>query len=97
MHDVAFLEWSVLPPQQAGVVLVDEQRHVRSQFAVFVAEALGQARVSVDQRLESFAEVGCVERDLARAAGESAEGAVQQHPHARTTNGRARFRHPAPP
>src|SRR5437764_1359688 len=42
VHDVAFLERSALPPQQAGVVLVDEERHVRSQFAVFVAEALGQ-------------------------------------------------------
>src|SRR5437763_16777214 len=66
VHDVAFLAWSVLPPQQAGVVLVDEQRHVRSQFAVFVAEAPGRGRGGVDQRPEGFPGVGCGQRALRR-------------------------------
>src|SRR5437868_2278205 len=93
VHDVAFLERSVLPPQQARIILVHEERHVRAQLAAFVAQALGEAWVRACQPVDRLAQVRRVERDLADASREPAEDAVQQHPHMRTTNWVGRFRH----
>src|SRR5438552_1473206 len=96
VDDVAVVERGVFPPQEARVVLIDEQREVWTKFAVFVAEALGESRVRAYQALERLPDRRRVEAHVARAAGETAVSAVQQHPHARTTIGRRIFRHPPP-
>ena len=41
MNDVPVAERRVLPAKQAGIVLVDEEREMRTQSAVFVTETLG--------------------------------------------------------
>ena len=96
MDDVAVVEGRVLPPKQACVVLVNEEREVRTQFAVFVAEALGERGMSTHQGVEGLADSPSVERHIAGAPRETAKRAVQQHPHAGTTIGRRHFRHLSP-
>src|SRR5437899_2134891 len=81
------VERGIFPPQQARVVLINEQREVWTKFAVFVAEPLGQRRVRAYQALERLPDRRRVEGHVTRAAGETAVGAVQQHPHPGTTIG----------
>ena len=94
MNDVAVVKWRILPAEKPRVVLVYEERKVRTQFAPFVAEALGKGGVSADQTLEGLTDRPGVEGDVTSATGEAAVGAVQQHPHAGTTISRCDFRHP---
>src|SRR5213593_4339572 len=93
VHDVALVERRVLPTEQARVVLVDEEREVRTQCAAFVAEPLGERGMRADERLERLAQRHRIERDVTSAARETAEGAVQQHPQVGTTNGVGDYRH----
>ena len=96
MDDVAVVERGIFPPQKARVVLINEQREVWTKFAVFVAEPLGERGVRAYQALERLPDRRRVEGHVTRAAGETAVGAVQQHPHAGTTIGQRIFRHPPP-
>ena len=96
VNDVAVAEWRVLPTKEARVVLVDEKREVRTKFAVFVAKALAEARMSANQPIQRLPDRPGVEGQVARATGEAAVGAVQQHPHAGTTIGGCDFRHRPP-
>ena len=93
MHDVALVERRVLPAEQARVVLIDKEREVRTQCAAFVAKPLGERRMRADERLERIAQRHRIERDVTCAPRETAEGAVQQHPHMGTTIGSSVFRH----
>ena len=76
MDDVAVVEWRVLPPEEARVVLIDKEREVRTKFAVFVAEALGEGRMGTHETLEGLPDRRRVERYITRATGETAVGAV---------------------
>src|SRR6266576_7368434 len=69
---------------------------MRTEFAVFVAEALGKARMGANEPVQRLPNRPGVERQVARATGEAAVGAVQQHPHAGTTIGGCDFRHRTP-
>jgi hypothetical protein len=95
VNDVAVVQWRVLPAEKPRVVLIDEQRQVRTEFAPFVAKALGERRVSADETVERLPDRAGIEAQFTRAPREPAVGAVQQHPHIGTTNGLSRFRHPA--
>jgi len=94
VHDVAVVEWRVLPAEKPRVVLVDKERQVRTQFAPFVAKALGEGGVRAHEAFERLPDRRRVERYVTRAAGETAVGAVQQHSHIGTTFGGRVFRHP---
>src|SRR5712691_6480067 len=87
------MEWCVLPAEQARVVLIDEEREMRTQCAAFVAKPLGERRMRADERLERLPQRHRIERDVTGAARETAEGAVQQHSHMGTTNRVWYFRH----
>src|SRR6266576_216856 len=69
---------------------------MRTEFAVFVAEALGKARMGANEPVQRLPDRPGVERQVARATGEAAVGAMQQHPHAGTTIGGCDFRHRPP-
>jgi len=93
VNDVAIAKRRVLPAEEARVVLIDEEREVWTQFAVFVPKALGERGVRTHEALEGLPDRRGVERHVTRAPGKTAVGAVQQHPHAGTTFGGRRFRH----
>jgi len=94
VNDVAVVEWRVLPAEEAGVVLIDKKREVRTQFAVFVAKALGERRMGHHEAIQRIPHRGRVDRHITSATREATVDAVQQHPHARTTFDRCVFRHP---
>src|SRR5256885_15068287 len=96
VNDVAVVEWRVLPAEEARVVLIDEEREMRTKFAVFVAEPLGKARMGANEAVQRLTDRPGVERQVARATGEAAVVAVQQHPHAGATIGGCDFRHRSP-
>ncbi len=96
MNDVPVAEWRVLPAQEARVVLIYEKRQVWTQFAVFVAQALGEAGMRAHESVQRLPDRPGVQGQFAGATGEAAVGAVQEHPHAGTTIGRRNFRHPPP-
>jgi hypothetical protein len=96
MNDVAFVEWRVLPTEEARVVLVDEEREVRTEFAPFVAKALSERGMGAHEPVQRLPDRPGVEGHVTRATGEAAVGAVQQHPHIGTTIRRCDFRHPPP-
>src|SRR5206468_6898562 len=69
---------------------------MRTQFAVFVAEALAEAGMCAYELVERLPDRPGVEGHVSRAPGEATVDAVQQHPHAGTTFGRRDFRHRPP-
>src|SRR5439155_5183496 len=71
MHGVAVTQRGILPTEEARVLVVDEEREVRSQFAVFVAEALFERRVALGERVQRLPQRGRVELHLPRAAGKA--------------------------
>src|SRR6266545_5741657 len=95
MHDVSFREGSVLAAQEARVLLVHEQAEMRAQAAMLVAQPLRERWVSAHQGLEGLAQRRRVQRDLARAAGETAVGAVEKYAHMSMTNRRSHSRQPS--
>ena len=96
MKNVPVAEWRVLPAKQPRVVVIDEEREVRAQFAVFVAKALAEAGMGADETVQGLPDRARVEAQLTRAPGEPAVRAVQQHPHTGTTIRRRSFRHQLP-
>ncbi len=96
VNDVPVAKWRVLPAQEARVVLIYEKRQVWTQFAVFVAQALGEAGMRAHESVQRLPDRPGVQGQFAGATGEAAVGAVQEHPHAGTTIGRRNFRHPPP-
>lgn len=94
MNNVPVAEWRVLPAKKARVVVIDEKREVRTQFAVFIAQPLGETRMRADEPVQGLPNRAGVETQLTCASGEPAIGAVQQHPHIGTTFGIGVFRHP---
>ena len=77
VHDVPVSEGSVLATQEARVLLVHEQAEMRAQPAMLVAHPLGQRRMRLHQGLEGLAKRRCVQRHIARSAGEAAVRAVK--------------------
>src|SRR5204863_4961652 len=77
VNDVAVVEWRVLPAKEARVVLIDEEREMRTKFAVFVAQALGKARMGSNEPVQRLPDRPGVERQVACATGEAAVGAMQ--------------------
>ena len=77
MNDVAIVEWRVLPAKEARVVLIDEERKVWTQFAAFVAKALGERGMGAHQAIERLPYGAGVKRDVSSATCETAVDAVQ--------------------
>ena len=93
MHDVSIREGSVLAAEEARVLLIHEEAEVRAEAAVLVAHPFRERGMRAHERLERLAQRRGVEHDVARSAGESAIGAVKQHPHMSTTNRSGHDRH----
>src|SRR5258705_13557161 len=79
VHDVAVLQGRLLAAQQPRVLVVHEERQVRTQLAMLVAQTLRKRGVRADQTFERVPQGSRVEGHLARAAGEAAPYAVQKH------------------
>src|SRR5438552_3064544 len=64
------------PACKSGFVLIDEKREMRTQFAVFVAEALAEAGMCAHERVQRLPDRPGVEGHVSRAPGEATVDAV---------------------